>query len=218
MRDPIVLYGNKPVTSPYVFSVFVALEEKGLSYELRLLSLKAGEHLEKQYAANSLTNRVPALVHGDFWLSESSAIAEYLEETFPPPQYARLYPADPRQRARVRMVQALIRSDFMPIREERSTETVFQGASAGSLSLNALDSVERLFRIASQLVGGAASTIAGEFSIADLDLAMLLQRLIANRDPVPQPLVDYAGAIWDRASVRKWLALTAYQPPAPPSP
>lgn len=213
MSEPIVLYGNKPVTSPYVFSVFVALEEKALSYELRLLSLEGGEHLEKEYVANSLTNRVPTLVHGDFWLSESSAIVEYLEETFPPPQYARLYPADPRQRARVRMVQGLIRSDFSTIREERSTETVFQRASAGSLSLAALGSVERLFRIAGQLVSGAGSTIAGEFSIADVDLAMMLQRLIANRDPVPQPLVDYANAIWDRPSLRKWLALTQYQAP-----
>lgn len=217
MSDPIILYGNKPITSPYVFSVFVALEEKGLDYELRLLSLDAGEHLEKQYAANSLTNRVPALVHGDFWLSESSAIVEYLEEIFPPPQYARLYPADPRQRARVRMIQGLIRSDFLPIREERSTETVFQRANAGSLSLAALGSVERLFRIAGQLVSGGGSTVAGEFSIADVDLSMLLQRLIANRDPVPQPLMDYANAIWERPSVRKWLGMTQYQAPAPPS-
>jgi glutathione S-transferase len=217
MSDSIILYGNRPLSSPYVFSAFVALEEKGLEYELRLLSLENKEHLEQGYATDSLTNRVPALEHGEFWLAESTAITEYLDEVFPPPSYPRLYPEDPRQRARVRMVQGLLRSDFMPIREERSAETLFQKGTAGSLSLNALAAVERLFRIAGQLVSGAGSTITGQFSLADADLALMLQRLIHNGDPTPQPLVDYAGAIFERPSVRKFLALTQYQDAAPRS-
>jgi len=209
MSPSIVLYGNGPLTSPYVFSVFVALEEKQLPFELLLLALDRDEHKAPDYAARSLTNRVPALVHDGFWLSESSAITEYLEETFPPPGYARLYPADAKERARVRMVQALIRSDFLPIREERSTDTVFQGAPVKPLSDRALAAVQRLYRIAEQLVPGGERTIASEFSIADVDLAMMLQRLLANRDPIPEPLARYAAMIWQRPSVQKWLQRVA---------
>jgi glutathione S-transferase len=202
----IVLYGNKPLTSPYVFSVFVALEEKGLPFEFKRLALEQGEQLTPEYIARSLTNRVPTLTHGEFSVAESSAITEYLEDTFPPPQYARLYPADAQQRARVRMVQALLRSDFMPIRAERSTETLFRNASAGALSVAAIGEVDRLYRIASQLIT-TAGTIADTFSLADVDLALMLQRLLANQDPMPAPLAEYATTIWQRPSIQKWIAL-----------
>jgi len=211
MKPSLVLYGNEPLSSPYVFSVFVALEEKGLPFEFRLLSLKEGEHLDTEYVSRSLTNRVPTLTHKEFSISESSAINEYLEERFPPPKYARLYPDDVKERAKVRMVQALMRSDFMPIREERATDTVFQSEPIQALSSGAQASVDRLYRIAAQLVSGAQGTIAESFSIADVDLSMMLQRLLANGDPMPGPLAAYATAIWQRPSVLKWLARTGYR-------
>jgi glutathione S-transferase len=204
------LYGNTPLTSPYVLAAFVALEEKGLPFDFELIDLERGEQHAADFVAKSVTNRVPVLRDGDFWLAESSAITEYLEERFPPPDFARLYPEDARERATVRMVQGLIRSDFMAIRVERSTESVFQAAEVQPLSPEALTQVERLIRIASRLVMGDRATLASSFSIADVDLAVMLQRLIANGDPVPATLVDYATAIWERPSMRKWLALTNY--------
>src|SRR5688572_1147486 len=103
MHPEIRLYGNTPATSPYVMSVFVALEEKGIPYELELLNLEQGEQLRPEFVAQSITNRVPTLRHGEVWLSESLAIIEYLEERFPGPQYPRLLPEDVVERARVRM-------------------------------------------------------------------------------------------------------------------
>src|SRR5512147_2342483 len=104
MADEIVLYGNKDVSSPYVFSAFVTLTEKQVPFRFELLDLGAGEHRRQPYEAQSITGRVPALRHGDFWLAESSAIDEYVDEAFAPPAYPRLYPEDARERARVRMV------------------------------------------------------------------------------------------------------------------
>jgi len=210
MSSSLTLYGNRPMTSPYVMSVFVALHEKGLDFEFIQLDLPKGEHLTPAYQASSLSTRVPSLRHGDFVLSESSAITEYLEEVFPPPAYARLYPEDLKERARVRMVQALIRSDFMPIREERSTDTVFAGVTPKPLSAEAQAAVARLLRIASQLIPAEGRHVASAFSIADLDLSMMLQRLVANGDEVPAVLAGYARSVWERPSIRKWLALTEY--------
>jgi glutathione S-transferase len=42
----------------------------------------------------------------------------FVDEIFPG---TRLYPTDPRDRARARQIQAWVRSDLMPIREERPT-------------------------------------------------------------------------------------------------
>lgn len=211
MGYEIVLFGNRPVTSPYVMSVHVALVEKDLKFEFRQLDLDRGEQHSPGYVQLSVTNRVPTLVCDGQPLSESSAITEYLEERFPPPHHARVFPADIVERARVRMVQALIRSDFLSLRMERSTETIFLGKPVKPLSAEATTAKQRLERIALSLVGDGRDYIASEFSIADVDLSTMLQRLCANRDPMPEVLSQYARRIWQRPSVAKWLELTEYR-------
>jgi glutathione S-transferase len=217
MQREIVLYGNTPVTSPYVMTVFVALEEKGLPYRLELLDLARGDQHRPDFVASSITNRVPALAitgeGGELWLSESVAIVEYLEERFAPPDYPALYPRGLAERARVRLVQGLIRSDFLPIREERSTETIFYGQPIAPLSERAEAARSRLVRIAAALVPAGQAYVAGEFSVADVDLATMLQRLVHHGDPLPPHLVEYARAIWRRPSIEKWLGLTRYRRP-----
>ena len=124
-KEDIILYADSRFISPYVMSVFVTLTEKGIPFQIKKIRLLAEENLKPDYAKLSLTQRVPSLSHGDFNLSESSAITEYLEELFPAPNYINVYPKDTRQKAKARQVQAWIGSDFMSIREERSTEVVF---------------------------------------------------------------------------------------------
>jgi glutathione S-transferase len=215
MQPEIVLYGNTPLTSPYVMSVFVALEEKKLPFRLELLDLARGDQHAADFVAHSVTNRVPAMLvkepGGDVWLSESVAILEYLEERFAPPEHPAIYPRGLVQRARARLVQGLIRSDFMPIREERSTETLFAGQAATPLSERAEAARVRLVRIAAALVAEGQRFITGEFSIADVDLSTLLQRLIHNGDPLPAHLAQYAQGVWQRPSIEKWLGLTQYR-------
>ncbi|HET9552949.1 MAG TPA: glutathione transferase [Anaeromyxobacteraceae bacterium] len=206
MPTDLTLYGNASWSSPYVFSAFVALTEKGLPFEVKLLDLAAREHERPEYRDPSITGRVPALRHGDFWLAESSAIGEYLEDAFPPPQHPRLYPADAKERARVRMVQALVRSDFTAVRSERPTSSVFGGEPVKPLTPAGQAAAERLLRIAAALVPGKSGFVASHFTPADADLALMLMRLVANGDPVPAPLAAWARAIWARPSIQAWLA------------
>jgi glutathione S-transferase len=42
-------------------------------------------------------------------------------------------------------------------------------------------------------------------SIADLDLALMLNRLIVNGDEVSVRLVRYARVQWERPSVQQWV-------------
>ncbi|KAG0921324.1 hypothetical protein G6F31_020373 [Rhizopus arrhizus] len=85
------------------------------------------------YQCRALTARVPALTHEGFNLTESSVIAEYLEDVFPAPEHAALYPQAIRERARARQLQAWLRSDLGALRQERPTETVFYGAAGQPL-------------------------------------------------------------------------------------
>ncbi len=211
MPEPLTLYVNADWSSPYAFSAFVALKEKGLPFRVETLDLAAGEHRRPPYEAASVTGRIPALRHGDFWLAESSAIDEYLDETFPAPAHARLYPADPQARARVRMIQAFVRSDVLPVRQERPTSTFFGTHRPGPFTPEGRAAAERLVRIAERFLPPGAEHVAGPFTIADADLALLLQRLVYNGDPCPERLAIYARAVFRRPSIREWLSHTQWK-------
>lgn len=199
----LLLYVDAQFTSPYGMSVFVALHEKGLPFELQTINLANYANQEPDYAARSLTQRVPTLIHDGFALSESSAITEYLDEVFPG---TALYPRDPQQRARARQVQAWIRSDFMPIRQERSSETVFYGSPVAPLSAEARAAVGKLLPACEALLSAGSPNLLGEWCIADVDLTLMLNRLILNGDPVPPRLLAYAKHQWQRPSVQRWVA------------
>ena len=208
-EQQLILYGDARLQSPYVFSCFVTLREKGIPFQLELLSLQGGDHHRPEYRDPSLTGRVPALRHGDFWLSESSAIDEYLEELFPPPRYARLYPESPQDRARARQLQAWLRSDLVPLREQRPTSSVFGRDPVSPLTSAGQAAADRLLRVVGQLVKEGAASLFGAFCIADADVALMLQRLVANGDPVPEKLRSYAAAQWQRPSIRAWVEHSA---------
>jgi glutathione S-transferase len=205
MQDPLRLYVDAQFTSPYAMSVFVALHEKKLSFEMSTVDLAALEHRGAAFSDLSLTQRVPTLRHGDFTLSESSAITEYVDEVFPG---VALYPTEPRSRARARQVQAWLRSDLMPIRQERQTEVVFYGPSSAPLSAAALAAAQTLFHVAESLLPVDAENLFGEWSIADVDLALMLNRLVFNGDAVPARLASYAAHQWRRSTVQLWVQQT----------
>jgi glutathione S-transferase len=201
----LTLYVDEPFMSPYALSVFVALTEKGLPFELKTVNLRAGEQFAPAYQSLSLTARVPTLTHGEFSLSESCAISEYLDEVFSPPTYAAIYPVDMLQRARARQVQAWLRSDLLPLREERPTRVIFQKPTTEPLSESARAAAGKLLRAADALIGERAEPLFGHWCIADTDLAVMMNRLVLNGDKVPEKLAAYAKREWQRPSVQAWL-------------
>lgn len=58
-------------------------EELGASYELNLLSMKAGEHRQPPYLAINPMGKVPAISHNGAIVTEQVAIAIYLSDLFP---------------------------------------------------------------------------------------------------------------------------------------
>ena len=195
-------------TSPYVLSSFVVLREKRLSFEVRTVALDQGAHRDSEFGKQSLTSRVPVLIDGDFALSESSAIAEYLEDSYPAPAHPRVLPADARSRARARQVMAWVRSDLLPLREERSAEYVFyphgELPPLVPLSPRGERAAQKLLAAAERLVPDDAGPMFGEWCVADTDLAMMLQRLVKSGHPVPKKVESYVDGQWQRPAVREF--------------
>lgn len=92
------------VNSVCAQKVRVALAEKGLEYRERLLTLR-GDQFDPEYMKLNPNAVVPTLVHDGRPVIESSVILYYVDEAFPAPP---LMPADPRERARVRLINKLV--------------------------------------------------------------------------------------------------------------
>ena len=59
-----------------------------------------------------------------------------------------------------------------------------------------------------QLLTPTLKALCGdEWCIADVDLAVMLNRLVINGDEVPQHLAEYALRQWQRPTVQQWVKL-----------
>lgn len=206
MATPLALHIDSNFFSPYAMFAYVALREKALPYTLHRVDLGAGAHRIQDYRTRSLTSRVPMLEHGDFALSESSAIIEYLEDRFPAPQHALVLPAGLQQRARARQLLGWLNSDLMALRRERPTTVIFQAPVATALSEVGRADVAKLLQVATALLSPGGDPLFGDWCIADTALALMLNRLVANGDPTPDAVRAYVAREWQRPAVRAWLS------------
>jgi len=95
------------------FRVRIALNLKGLAFQETMVDLDAGDQYDPAYRALNPQSAVPSLVVDDEPpLTQSLAILEYLDETYPTPA---LLPADARGRARVRSLALLFAADHHPL-------------------------------------------------------------------------------------------------------
>ena len=199
----LTLFADTFWISPYVFSCFIALREKGLDFSVEPVALQSKEQHAPAYRDRTITGRVPALRHGDFWLAESQAIVEYLDDAFP--ETPRALPHDLEARARARQILAWLRSDLMPIREERSTTTMFYERATIPLSVAGNAAAARLLHVADLLVPAGSGSLFGAWSQADSDLAFMLQRLLLNGHDVPAKIRAYVEREWQRPSVQEFV-------------
>ena len=207
----MILYVDRFWISPYVFSCFVALREKGIAFETKEVGLDRGDQKTDDYRARSITGRVPSLSDGDFSLAESQAIIEYLEDVKPEPP---LLPRDVKDRARARQILAWIRSDLDALRAERPTSTMFYDHTSVPLSKAGEAAAAKLVDVASRLVPDGRTQLFQTWSIADADLAFMLHRLLLNGHDVPTKVREFAETQWSRPSIAEFVgrARPAYVP------
>ncbi len=103
-----VLYG--PAYSTYTRSARLAMEEKGVDYDLVDVDFLQGPMPAEQIERHPFA-RVPAFEHDGFKLYEVTAIERYIDEVFDGPA---LQPESPRERARMNQVISVIDSYTYP--------------------------------------------------------------------------------------------------------
>jgi glutathione S-transferase len=202
----LILHGEANFDSPFVFTVFVALAEKKIPFKVRVVDLAKGEQRSPEFVKRSLTGRVPTIDDGDFSLSESLAILEYLDETRPAPA-PRLFPADVRKRARARQLLGWLRSSLHSLKNERPSSSLFFEPAQTPLGSAAKADAETLVRMGDALLEPDALHLFGDFTVADADFAFALMRLVKNGDALPARLREYAERVWAHPSVARFVAM-----------
>jgi maleylpyruvate isomerase len=110
----------------------IALNLKGLRYELVPIDLRTEQHLGADYKALNPQGLVPALELEGQVLIQSPAIIEWLEERYPEPP---LLPAAADARARVRALAAIVGCDIHPVNNRRILQALRQQFGADEAAI-----------------------------------------------------------------------------------
>jgi maleylacetoacetate isomerase len=177
--------------SSAAFRVRIALNLKGLPYDLAFVHLARGEHRAPAYGALNPQALVPALEDAGHLLTQSLAIMEYLEETRPQPP---LLPKDAAGRARVRSLALLVACEIHPVNNLRVLQHLRTALGQNEDQVNAWYRhwiADGLAKLEGQLAGTAGT---GLFSHGDsptmADCCLVPQIFNAQRykcDTAPYP-------------------------------
>jgi glutathione S-transferase len=164
--------------------VEMALHEKGIAFEREMVPFSQAQGYSPKHPAVLAANpksQVPVLVDGDLTLFDSTLILEYLEDAYPIPA---LWPADPKARARGRLVELAADEILLPLvvkfmyrseppdaDPERRRQREAEGVRAEAALLAHYERLGPLLR--------DRAYFTGEFSIADI--AMFMSILFALR-------------------------------------
>lgn len=109
--------------SSAAYRVRIALNLKGLNAQMVPVNLLHAEQRAESFGDINPQRMVPVLLDGPHRLTQSLAILEYLDQTYPTPP---LLPADPLQAARVRAIVQIIACDIHPLNVPRVTQYLTQ--------------------------------------------------------------------------------------------
>lgn len=206
----LTLYVDGYFTSTWDATCFVALTEKQLEFTTARALLRDGG-VPAALRRETAIARVPALQHGEFWLTESLAIIEYLEDMFPPPTWARMLPDEPQARARARQIMAYMRFDLRALRAERPWQlSIYPVERHPPLSPPALRDANELAELVVRLEERGE---LDDWNISHADLAFGLWRLSRGDYALPELAQRVLDRNLERPSIRAYI-----DHPRPPNP
>lgn len=177
------LYQNP--LSPNVRRVRLTAAVLGIELEEKLLDFSKGEHKNPEYLALNPNGAVPTLVDGDFVLTESRSIMQYLASKKPE---SGLLPKDEAARADVTRWQFWDAAHFSPQLGTYTFEKLIKGmVGLGEPDVakltEALANFRRFGAVLNQRLEGRQYVVGNGLTLADLTLASSL--MYAKQTEVP---------------------------------
>lgn len=169
MTKPI-LYGAD--YSVYVRIARMALEEKGINYDLVPVDVFAPDGVPAWYLEHHPFGRIPAFEHDGFRLFEASAIARYADEAFDGPA---LQPNDARSRARMNQIIGLLDAyGYRAMVWDVAVERLEQSPPDEALIAKGLSQAEAVLRTLTALKSEGPWLLGSQLTLADLHAAPII--------------------------------------------
>jgi glutathione S-transferase len=177
------LYMNK--LSPNVRRVRLTAAVLGLELEEKSLDFSKGEHKSPEYLALNANGAIPTLVDGDFVLTESRAIMQYLAAKKPE---SGLLPKDERARADVTRWQFWDSSHWSPALGTLTFQKVLRpmmglGEPDAAKVEEGLAGIRRFGAVLNARLEGKKFVVGDALTVADLTIAASL--MYAKQTDVP---------------------------------
>lgn len=207
----VIVYGAP--YSVYVRIVRLALEEKGVPYQLEEVDIFADDGPPEEHLARHPFGKIPAFAHGDFQLYETGAITRYIDAAFDGPPLA---PDDVQARARMDQIIGLLDSYAYPamvwdVFVERVQRPAQDAPSDEDRIRSGLETARRCLTALSDLKGAHAFLAGDHVSLADLHVApMLIYFCMAPEGAAQLGKARDLSDWWSRLSARPSLAKTAF--------
>jgi glutathione S-transferase len=169
----MILYSGP--LSLFTGKVRIALDEKGLDYELVSVPFSRAGYTPKHPKVLELNpkQQVPVLVDGDRAIYDSTIIFEYLEDRYPTPT---LYPRDPGRRGHCRVLEAAADEIFFPSVWELIREVFYKpdgnGRDEAAVAAAKTAIAAHYDRLERQL--GEQAFLCGDLSVADIGYFMFI--------------------------------------------
>jgi glutathione S-transferase len=178
------LYMN--TSSPNVRRVRLTAAVLGLQLEERKLDFAKGEHKNPEYLAINANGAVPTLVDGDFVLTESRAIMQYLASKKPD---SGLLPSDEQARADVVRWQFWDAAHFSPQLGTFTFQRLFKpmfgmGEPDQSKIEEATSNFRRFAAVLNKRLDGRQFVVGDTLTLADLTLASSLTYAMQTEVPI----------------------------------
>jgi glutathione S-transferase len=160
--------------SPYAQKVKIALREKGVAFDARLPDGIGTGVTPGGFQQANPRGEVPALVHGETAIFDSTIILEYIEDVWPGPP---LLPASPADRARVRMIEDVMDTQFEAITWGLGELNFFrraEGALKADMEAKARAQAEAFFAMLEDHLGTADWFNGAAFGWGDLSVVPYL--------------------------------------------
>jgi glutathione S-transferase len=201
--------GNKNYSS-WSMRPWVLLRQAGIAFEevrVRFDSFEANSEFKRAIGAVNPTGKVPVLVHGDLVVWDTLAIAEYVAETHPD---KKLWPTDPKARARARSICAEMHSGFTALRSNCPMNIEAHLPDTGALlwrdKAGVRADVQRLVDMWTALLDEHGGPLLfGEFTAADAYFAPVCMRLHTYGLPVPTHIAAYVERVRALPGVKAWI-------------
>jgi len=205
MKNDLTVWG---VGTSRTIRVLWMLAELGLEYELRPIGSRTGETQSPEFLRLNPRHKIPVLQHGSFVVSESAAILQYLNETFPHPDV--YLPNDAAGRARLAewcyfIMTELDAGSLYVVRRHAGLKHVY-GEAPAAVAAGKEYFLHNLEAMAPRIAVDNAYLMGDKLSTADILMMTCLEWALIEKLALPGNVNHYRDRLASRPAFKTALA------------